>query len=219
MFTGIVQALVEVESIDHQPDMSCLRLALGDLCNGLETGASVAVNGTCLTVTEVGAGSAHFDIVAETLRTTNLGRLAQGERVNVERSFKVGDEVGGHIVSGHVTGTARLLQRDVKGHDHVVRLTLEPQWGNFVFHKGFIAVDGASLTVSRIDREGGFFEISLIPETLARTTLGSLEAGDLANIEVDSQSVAAVTTIERMFEDPAWQKRLQGLLASSLQVS
>ena len=208
MFTGIVQALVPVLTVEHGADLTRLTLALGALAEGLETGASVAVNGTCLTVTAAGAGEASFDIIPETTRTTNLGGLQKGTLVNVERSFKVGDEIGGHVVSGHVTGTAEVVNVHEEGHDHVVRFAFDNRCGPYLFHKGFVAVDGASLTISALNRGDSWFEVSLIPETLARTTLGSACPGTLVNIEVDAQSVATVETIERVMQDPEWQARL-----------
>ena len=141
----------------------------------------------------------------ETLRTTNLGSLSEGDRVNVERSFQVGDEVGGHIVSGHITTTAAVVERRVVGHDHVMVFDLPEQWMKFVFHKVFIALDGASLTVSSVDRASNRFAVSLIPETLQRTTLGRLGEGDLVNVEVDAQTLTTVETVERLFDDPAWR--------------
>lgn len=208
MFTGIVQRLVQVQSFDNQGDLVRLGLDLGDLTNGLELGASVAVNGTCLTVTQVDQATAYFDVIMETLRTTNLGALEKGSLVNVERSFQVGDEVGGHIVSGHVTDTAELINRRAEGHDHVLRFSLDSRWMKFVFHKGFIALDGASLTVSRLDRAANWLEVSLIPETLERTTLGRLNVGDRVNVEVDAQTMTTVETVERMLKDPDLRSQL-----------
>lgn len=208
MFTGIVQDLVTVQSVVDEGDLSRLALDLGDLTDSLKLGASVAVNGTCLTVTRVEQGTAFFDVIMETLRTTNLQRVCRGDLVNVERSFQIGDEVGGHIVSGHVTGTAELIDRRVEGHDHVLTFSLDDSWMRFVFHKGFIALDGASLTVSSIDRERPCFEVSLIPETLQRTTLGRLELGEHVNIEVDAQTVTTVETVERLFADKEWRQQI-----------
>ena len=113
MFTGIVQGLVPLLSIERESGLARFTLLLEGVSDGLELGASVAVNGTCLTVTRVEEHQVRFDVIAETLRMTNLGDLTEGDQVNVERSFRVGDEVGGHIVSGHVTGTAALLERRV----------------------------------------------------------------------------------------------------------
>lgn len=208
MFTGIVQDLISVHAVEHDDGLLHLTLDLGKHTSGLQLGASVAVNGTCLTVTRVDQGIVMFDVIAETLRTTNLGDLQMGTLVNVERSFQVGDEVGGHIVSGHVTATGTVEQRVVSGHDHVLRLSIAEEWLKFIFHKGFIALDGASLTVSAVDRNAGWFEISLIPETLDRTTLGRVAVGDKVNIEVDSQTVTTVETVERLFADPQWRDQL-----------
>lgn len=210
MFTGIVQALLPVQAVQHEGDITRLTLDLGELSQGLALGASVAVNGTCLTVTSVNQASVTFDVIAETLRTTNLGDLKQSDLVNVERSFQVGDEVGGHIVSGHVTGTATLLQRRVDGHDHVLRFELHPDWAKYTFHKGFVALDGASLTISSHNLQEGWFEVSLIPETLARTTLGTLDTGGRVNIEVDGQTLTTVETIERLMGDENWRSRMAG---------
>ena len=209
MFTGIVQDLVLVQEVDHGDDLTRLQLDLGEHVEGLQLGASVAVNGTCLTVTRVEQGSAYFDIIAETVRTTTLGRLETGDRVNVERSFSVGDEVGGHIVSGHVTGTAEVVdlsREGTAGNDVVMTFSLAPELARFVFHKGFIAIDGASLTVSSVDKAAGRFQISLIPETLARTTLGQLDVGDHVNVEVDAQTVTTVETVERLFSEMSLER-------------
>ena len=203
MFTGIVQGLVAVVGVEEDENLSRIELKMDDLASNIELGASVAVNGTCLTVTQVSDnGAVCFDIIKETLHTTNLGILQAGAQVNVERSFKVGDEVGGHIVSGHVTATATLSNLRAEGHDRVLTFKLADEWLRFVLHKGYIGVDGASITVSSVDREAGTFPISLIPETIERTTLGQLAIGDKVNVEVDSQTQTIVETIERVMQDP-----------------
>lgn len=209
MFTGIVQGLVAVKGIEEERDLSRIELDLGELAQGLELGASVAVNGTCLTVTRSSNnGGVCFDIIKETLNTTNLGALTAGSLVNVERSFKVGDEVGGHIVSGHVTATASLCGLRHEGHDRVLTFALDPQWLRFVLHKGYVGVDGASITVSSVDRENNTFSISLIPETIERTTLGRLALGERVNVEVDSQTQTIVETIERVMQDPQMREAM-----------
>ena len=207
MFTGIVQDLVPILAVEHDDGLMRMQLELADVA-GLRTGASVAVNGVCLTVTGIAERIVSFDIIAETLNTTTLNALEPGQQVNVERSFTAGDEVGGHIVSGHVTGTAAITQRRVNGHDHVLQFQGNPQWLKFVFHKGFIALDGASLTVSLLDLEREVFEVSLIPETLARTTLGQVADDGKVNVEVDAATVSTVETVERLFSDPQWRSRL-----------
>ena len=213
MFTGIVQAQVEVVQVESKGSMRTVSVKLGDLTRDLALGASVAVNGVCLTVTKVADEIAEFDVIAETLSVTNLGQLKEGDLVNVERSFTVGTEVGGHIVSGHVTGTAALIERRDQDHNHVVRLQGDPDWLKYVFHKGFVAVDGASLTVSSIDKNASWFEISLIPETLSRTSLGYRAEGDLFNVEVEAQTVTTVDTVERLLTDPQWVEYMRDTFA------
>jgi riboflavin synthase len=209
VFTGIVQGLVAVVGVESEVDLSRIELAMGDLADGIELGASVAVNGTCLTVTRAGDnGRVCFDIIKETLKTTNLGEICPGTQVNVERSFRVGDEVGGHIVSGHVTATASLCGLHNEGHDRVLTFDLDPQWMKFVLHKGYVGVDGASITVSSVDRAASTFSISLIPETIERTTLGRISLGDRVNIEVDSQTQTIVETIERVMQDPQMREAM-----------
>lgn len=209
MFTGIVQDLVTVVGIDNEGDLTRIELNMQGLVEGIALGASVAVNGTCLTVTRFSdSGAVCFDIIAETLRTTNLGGLEIGSLVNVERSFKVGDEVGGHIVSGHITTTAELCDLHHQGNDRVLTFRIDDQWGRFILHKGYVGVDGASITVSSVNRDDSTFSISLIPETIERTTLGRLALGDLVNVEVDSQTQTIVETIERVMQDPDMRQKL-----------
>ena len=201
MFAGIVQDLITVQTRIEDGELVRLSFDLNDMKAGLQLGASVAINGTCLTVARVAQGAVSFDVIPETLRTTNLGQLGSGDKVNMERSVHVGDEIGGHVISGHVTGTAEILQRQVEGHDHVLRLRADPAWSKFVFHKGFVGLDGASITVSSLNRVEQWFEVSLIPETLERTTLGFIERGASVNIEVDAQTVTTVETVERVLAE------------------
>ena len=210
MFTGIVQDLLEVHEIDHGADLSRLVLKMGALGEGLQLGASVAVNGTCLTVTRHDADVTYFDIIKETTNTTNLGQLVSSSKVNVERSFKVGDEVGGHVVSGHVSTTAELVELHHQGNDRVLTFKVEPKWQNYIFHKGYVALDGASLTVSSVDRVASAFSVSLIPETIERTTLGMLDVGRFVNVEIDSQTQAVVDTVERVLAERQDQLTTQG---------
>ncbi len=211
MFTGIVQHLTRVHSADREDNLLRLSLNLQGMTEGLQTGASVAVNGVCLTVVRIEHDLIYFDVIPESLERTNLGDITAGDLVNVERSFRVGDEIGGHVVSGHVSGTARLTDRRVTGHDHVINLSVDEDWFRFIFHKGFIALDGASLTVSDVNRDAGTFQISLIPETLERTTLGHAAIGARINVEVDAQTVSSVETVERVMADPDWQERFRKL--------
>jgi riboflavin synthase len=211
MFTGIVQELAEVVAIDREPGLVRLHVGLSpERRVGLVGGASVAVNGTCLTVARQDEDGVGFDVIAETLDRTNIGELAVGDRVNVERSATFADEIGGHRVSGHVTGTARVEEVRDTENNRTLRLRCEGDWLRNVFFKGFIALDGASLTVSALDRQAGVLEVSLIPETLARTTFGFRRVGDRVNVEVDAETQAVVETVERLFADPRWRAELLG---------
>lgn len=200
MFTGIVQQLAEVVSVEREGELMRLALALGERAEGLELGASVAVNGTCLTVTRCDE-AVHFDVIGETLAITNLGRLQVGDRVNVERSYRVGDEVGGHVLSGHVVGTVAVARIDEAPGRRDISFALQPGWMKYVQHKGFVALDGASLTIASVDRAASTLTVCLIPETIERTTLGSAVQGSLVNLEIDQQTQTIVDTVERVLAE------------------
>ena len=200
MFTGLITASKALVRIEERQGLRTIVVALEELCEGLKRGASVAIDGVCLTATEIDTELAHvsFDVMAETLEKTSLGELEQGDLVHVERSARFGDEIGGHLVSGHVLGTARVLHvRRPDEHNVALRFELPAAAHRFVFEKGFIALKGASLTVVDHDPNLNTFEVWLIPETLAVTTFGLLEPGDRVNLEVDPQTVAIVETVER----------------------
>ena len=201
MFTGIVQKLAQVKSVERDENLLRLSIGLGQLAIGLELGSSVAVNGVCLTVSEIQGEDIDFDVIPETLVTTNLDLLSATSFVNVERSYKVGDEIGGHIVSGHVGSAVALKSIRQENHDRVLTFQTDESWMKFIFHKGFVALDGASLTISSVNRSENTFSVSLIPETIARTTLGSFVVGDLANLEVEAQTVSIVETVERVMAE------------------
>jgi riboflavin synthase len=201
VFTGIVQALCPVVEVIDEPGLRRITLDLSGNATALQTGASVAVNGVCLTVTGVSGNQVRFDVIRETLSRTNLGGLRVGNRVNVERSFRVGDEIGGHIVSGHVTGVARIERIDTGSHERNVFLRVPEGLMKYLPYKGFVALDGASLTISHADPAQHRIGVSLIPETIARTTLGSAEVGAEINLEVDNQTRSIVDTVERVLEE------------------
>ena len=209
MFTGIVQAKRQVHSIEDHPGLRRIVVALGEaLYEGLQRGASVAIDGVCLTAVDLDDThhSASFDIMLESLNKTTLGSLSQGDLVHVERSARFGDEVGGHIVSGHVSGMARVIGVERMENNFVLRLQLPEGFERYVFSKGFIAIKGCSLTVVDLDPHTRSFSVWLIPETLALTTFGSLEIDDSVNIEVDPQTVTIVETIERIMRAQQEQK-------------
>jgi riboflavin synthase len=211
MFTGIVQALCPVLDVVDEANLRRIQLELGALTADLASGASVAVNGVCLTATSAAGGTAGFDIIEETLRLTNLARVGRGSLVNVERSMRVGDEIGGHPLSGHVVDTVTVKRIDVGQNKRVVWFDVDTQWLSLLIHKGFVALDGASLTISSMNAVEREFSVSLIPETIARTTLGALKVGDRVNLEPDSQIQAIVSTITQLLADPDWRTRISSL--------
>jgi len=199
MFTGIVQAQVQVRHLTQRDGFLRLTLDAGATqLQQLQRGASIAVNGTCLTATEFDstAGWVSFDVIDETLHKTNLGSLQPGSWVNFERSLKFGDEIGGHIVSGHVSATAAIVAITRSADNCAMQLSFPAELAPYIQPKGFIAIDGASLTVGAV--EGHSFWLHLIPETLAMTTLGRKQPGDLLNLEADQQTVTIVQTVERV---------------------
>ena len=204
MFTGIVQARCPVVALDDQQNLRRLGLDLGALAEGLQLGASVACNGVCLTASAVEGERVFFDVIAETLSLTNLGELETGHPVNVERSFRVGDEVGGHILSGHVACAVPVTEVETAENLRVVKVRVPPEWFRYLHLKGFVALDGASLTISHHDAERGEMGVSLIPETIERTSLGHVVVGDRINLEVDAQTQAVVETVERVLSSPEY---------------
>jgi riboflavin synthase len=199
MFTGIVQTKAKVIQVIEKEQFRTIKLQMETLhLKSLQRGASVAINGTCLTATQfdISQGWVEFDVIAETLKLTNLGLLQTGSWVNVERSLKFGDEIGGHIVSGHIQGVAEIIDINRTIDNCAMKLRLPAPLHPYIFSKGFIAVDGISLTVGEV--QDGIFGLYLIPETLTVTTLGERKVGDLLNIEMDQQSISIVQTVERV---------------------
>jgi riboflavin synthase len=182
MFTGLVQDLGTVESLSRDGDGARLRVA-APLTSSLAEGDSVLVNGVCLTATAVGDGAFEADLSPETLERSALATLEDGEHVNLELALRVGDRLGGHIVQGHVDAVGELSLVKPRGAARDARVEAPPQVLRYVVEKGSIAVDGVSLTVTDVDESG--FGVSLIPETLERTTLGAASAGRRVNLEVD----------------------------------
>lgn len=183
MFTGIVEELGEVTAVEKLDDASRFRLRGPVVTEGAKHGDSIAVNGVCLTVVDLGEDEFTADVMAETLNRSSLGALTTGSRVNLERPMALGGRLGGHIVQGHVDGTGRIIERTVSENWEIVKIALPAELTRYVVEKGSITVDGVSLTV--VDAGTDHFTISLIPTTLALTTLGIKEPGDPVNIEVD----------------------------------
>ncbi|MGO4998982.1 riboflavin synthase subunit alpha [Oceanisphaera sp. W20_SRM_FM3] len=197
MFTGIVQGQGQVLDIVEKANFRTHVVELpSEMLPGLTLGASVAHNGCCLTVTAIENQTVHFDLMQETLRVTNLGQLKAGDKVNLERAARFGDDIGGHAMSGHIMGMSALLARNETETNTTLWFGLPSELAKYVFTKGYIGIDGISLTVGQVlaDR----FAVHLIPETLARTNLGYIQPGYQINLEIDPQTQAIVDTVERV---------------------
>ncbi len=198
MFTGIVAG---TGSITEMSGSDVVRIVINFQSvstDNLETGASVSIDGTCLTVVEINPPKISFDVIPETLQKTTLGSKSTGSLVNLERALKMGDELGGHLLSGHILGMGEITER-VEGKENLdLRISCPSHIMKFVQEKGYIAVDGISLTIGNVDETS--FSLHLIPETIALTTIGTKQIGQKVNIEVDSMTQTIVTTVERILE-------------------
>ncbi|MBT4406819.1 MAG: riboflavin synthase subunit alpha [Euryarchaeota archaeon] len=204
MFTGIVQGMATI--ISHQINSGGSRLTL-ELPEGseksLQIGASIAVDGTCLTTTEMEGRRVHFDLVGETLAKTSLGIRAAGDKVNIERAAKIGSEIGGHLMSGHVSDIAKIIAVEEPEGNHILTLSVNADLMKYILPKGFIGLDGCSLTIVDTDAEMGTFTVWLIPETLSVTCFGHRGLDALVNVEIDSQTQAVVDTVISYMENNA----------------
>jgi len=203
MFTGIVQAVATVAALSDRPGLRSFTLQFPPgFLDGQEIGASVACDGTCLTVVRHHDGDrADFDVMQQSLALTTLGTLQVGSRINVERAARDGVEIGGHPLSGHVDFQATLVEVRHPENNHVLRIQVPPQWMRYIFPKGYIAINGASLTVAEVDREASCFEVWLIPETLRQTTFGDKRPGDALNIEIERQTQVMVDTVRAAVDE------------------
>ncbi|UDG81124.1 Riboflavin synthase [Candidatus Hartigia pinicola] len=198
MFTGIVQETAIILSIIERTHFRThIMQFTPKLLVKLQKGASVAHNGCCLTVTKIDNEKVSFDLIKETLKLTNLGMLQVGDSVNIERPAKYGDEIGGHIVSGHVMTTAKISKIFTSENNYQLWLSIyDKSQMKYIFHKGFITIDGISVTIGNVINND--FCVNLIPETLASTTLGKKRLNDQINIEIDLQTQIIVNTVERI---------------------
>lgn len=211
MFTGIVSAALPVAQLQKKPGLLSLAIDFpAAMLDGLNIGASVALDGVCMTVTSIESGRVSFDAMQETLDLTTLGELDVGTLLNVERSFKQQQEVGGHILSGHIDCMAEITAIDEAENKKLVHYQLPEPMLKYVFRKGFIAVNGCSLTVVDVDRPAFGFHISYIPETLRVTTHADKSVGDRVNIEIDRQTQVIVDTVERVLAERAAGADLTG---------
>jgi riboflavin synthase len=195
MFTGLIADIGSVASIARNSAGARLRIDTS-LAAELREGDSVAVSGVCLTATDVGGGGFVADAISETLARSSLGALSEGSSVNLELALRAGDRLGGHVVQGHVDGTGTVAGVREEGDSRVVKIDVAPGLERYLAEKGSVALDGVSLTVSALSPGG--FAVSLIPETLRRTTLGALEVGAVVNVEVD----VLAKHVERLLTSP-----------------
>jgi riboflavin synthase len=183
LFTGLVERVGKVVGVSPRRGASRIGISSPLPVEQMQDGDSIAVDGVCLTVAERRRDRFYADVVAETLARSTLGKLRSGHKVNLERSLRLGDRLGGHLVLGHVDGTVEVVALDRRGADCRMRVSLPPELARYLSLKGSVAVHGVSLTVAGL--EPGSFEIALVPHTLERTTLGQVRPGDRLNVEVD----------------------------------
>ena len=208
MFTGLIETICTAKSVRRSAESMALTINLGDLANESKTGDSIAINGVCLTITRLQGNLASFDVSAETLAKSTLGKLKPSSEVNVERALKASDRFGGHFVLGHVDGTATINSIDKSGEFANIKFAATAELLEAIVVKGSVAVDGISLTIASVDLQS--FGVSVIPETLKRTTLGKVKIGDCVNIETD----IIVKTIKRQLDEILPKK--QSLTAEKL---
>jgi len=200
VFTGIVTSCSEILEATLSEGILRLGVSVPDGFNeGLAQGASVAVNGCCLTVVAFDAQSISFDVIDESLRLTNLGELGVGSKVNLERAARFGDEIGGHPLSGHIHTRAEVVATEEREANVAIQLEVAESWQPYVISKGYIAINGCSLTIGEV--EGSRFWLHLIPETLRVTNLTFAEVGTKLNVEIDHQTQVIVETVERYMKE------------------
>tara|TARA_Y100001936_G_C16022063_1_gene640097 strand:+ start:365 stop:973 length:609 start_codon:yes stop_codon:yes gene_type:complete len=199
VFTGIIQEKAEVSSIEKSQDFSSIRIeASSEFVEGIKIGASVSIDGVCLTVTSIKDNSLTFDIIVETLRVTNLSNLEEYDLVNLERAARFGDEIGGHIVSGHVSGIVKISKIEKTTNNHIISFKTSNDLIKYIFPKGYVSLNGISLTIGDVNRLDNIFTVYLIPETLRITTMLDKKVGDIINLEVETQTKNTVDLITEM---------------------
>ena len=199
VFTGIVEGTGLVTKVDSSKNLTKIAIQMPvDFSNGIKIGASVCVDGVCLTVSSINENELSFDIIIETLKVTTFNEIKVNDVVNVERSMKLGDEIGGHMLSGHVSTTASISEIDNPENNHIISFSTDSETIRYIFPKGYIALNGVSLTVGDVDKSNKTFNVYLIPETLRLTNLGSKIAGDKINLEIETQTRNMVDTISEI---------------------
>ena len=202
VFSGIVHSTGTITQASKNKDSLTLEVeSSSDFVADLQIGASVCVDGVCLTVTSVTDTLMCFDLIIETLRSTTFDKVKISEQVNLERSIKFGDEIGGHILSGHVSDTLSIDKISKTDENYVLTFKTSSDIVKYIFPKGYVAINGVSLTVGDVSREDNLFNVYLIPETLRRTNLSNKLVGDLVNVEIESQTRNTVDTITQITKE------------------
>ena len=195
MFTGIVQGTAKIVDIEHKGSINTIVIELPNI-EFLEIGASVSIDGVCLTVTQINNSKVSFDVIQETLSRTTLGHLEVDNMVNFERSLKFGDEIGGHLLSGHIIATGLVGDKVESGEGVDLSILVPLSIEKYIMEKGYVAIDGISLTIGEVTDSK--FNLHIIPETIRQTTINSKQVGDAVNIEIDSTTQTIVSTVERI---------------------
>ena len=199
MFSGIVQETGKVIGFVKEKDIYNLSIECSsEFISDLKKGASISVDGVCLTVKDENPEILRFDLVEETIKRTNFQNIKTGDNVNLERSLKMGDEIGGHPVSGHIHGTSKVISIDKKDQSWDVKFSVESFMHDYMLHKGYVAINGCSLTVGEVSNES--FMIHLIPETLSITNLFQLEQDSIVNIELDQNTIIIADTVKKYLD-------------------
>jgi riboflavin synthase len=200
MYSGITRGLFSVVALEARDGVTRFSVELSpELAHDAQIGASIAIDGVCLTLVERAGTRLSFEVIEETRSLTTLGELTVGRKVSVERSAKLGDELGGHDVYGHAIGTGTIVKTRRIGEQLDLTIAVPADWMKFILHKGFIALDGSSLTVGDVEPEGRF-DVHLIPETQRLTNFADKRVGDRVNVELDPRTVAIVETVERVLD-------------------
>ena len=202
VFTGIIQEKARIIKVEKLDNFSQIEIESSSaFIKGIKVGASVSIDGVCLTVTSIKGKSLTFDIIVETLNVTNLSNLKVSDLVNLERAARLGDEIGGHIISGHVSGIVAISEINKTANNHILFLEANDELIKYIFPKGYVSLNGISLTVGEVNRKNNIFSVYLIPETLQTTTMKEKKIGDMINLEIETQTRNMVDLIDEMKED------------------
>ena len=202
VFTGIIQEKARIAKVENLEDFSQIEIVTSsEFIKGIKVGASVSIDGVCLTVTSINGKNLTFDIIVETLNVTTLAKLQVSDLVNLERAARLGDEIGGHIISGHVSGIVKISEIKKSTNNHILFLEANEELIKYIFPKGYISLNGISLTVGEVNKGENIFSVYLIPETLRITTMVDKKVGDMINLEIETQTKNTVDLINEMKED------------------